>query len=148
MGKLTKFGIKKLSKIAIATLTTSLMLIPVTYAKNTELDLRGEAAQGGLLVGKTMASDVVRINDKEIPVSAEGYYVFGFGRDDTKAVELTVISQDGDKLVKSITPSKRDYNIQRIEGIKKSIMQPDPVAIARAKKTANKLKPLVKFRVI
>ncbi|TYK66965.1 M23 family metallopeptidase [Colwellia echini] len=102
--------------------------------------LTGEIEQGGLVVGKTLPNNKVMLDDKELPVSANGDYTFGFSRDDTKNYKLTIISVNGDRVEKILTPSKREYNIQRIEGIKKSIMQPNPEAIARSRQDSKQIK--------
>jgi len=99
-----------------------------------EIILSGEAKQGGLLVGKTQPGNKVTLNDRELAISAQGDYVFGFGRDDDNQYRLVITGSNGKSESKSITPEKRSYNIQRIEGIPQRIMKPDPKAVARAKK--------------
>lgn len=100
----------------------------------TRLELFGEIQQGGLVVGKTSASNTVKLDEQELQLSPRGEFVFGFGRDDSKKYHLQVISPGGAIQEQYLTPAKREYNIQRIEGIKKSIMKPNPKAVARSKK--------------
>ena len=95
--------------------------------------LTGEIAQGGLVVGKTSPQNTVTLNKKQIVVSKNGDYVFGFGRDDTRQYTLTITDVLGKTQQQTIVPNKRDYKIQRIEGIAKSIMNPNPEAIARSR---------------
>ncbi|WP_281557622.1 M23 family metallopeptidase [Thalassomonas sp. RHCl1] len=105
-----------------------------TAQSQTRLELFGEISQGGLVVGKTSAANTVKLDDQQLQLSPEGEFVFGFGRDDSKKYRLQVISPNGSIREQYLTPAKREYNIQRIEGIKKSIMQPNPKAVARSKK--------------
>ena len=98
-----------------------------------DVQLSGEIKQGGLVVGKTSPGATVLLNDKQLVVSKQGDFVFGFGRDDEQHYALSVIDVNGSKHVKQFTPEKREYNEQRINGIKKSIMKPDPKAQARIK---------------
>ena len=114
-------------------IATSLFFTNIELAQ-AEIILSGEVKQGGLLVGKTQPGNKVMLNDRELAISAQGDYVFGFGRDDDKQYRLVVTGSSGKSESKTITPEKRSYNIQRIEGIPQRIMKPDPKAVARAKK--------------
>jgi murein DD-endopeptidase MepM/ murein hydrolase activator NlpD len=96
--------------------------------------------QGGLMVGKTLPQNKVSLNDKEIAVTPNGDYVFGFSRDDKQSYQLVITSVNGDRVTKTFKPNSREYNIQRIEGIKKSIMQPNPKSVARAKQDSKQVK--------
>jgi murein DD-endopeptidase MepM/ murein hydrolase activator NlpD len=108
--------------------------------KTNTIALTGEVKQGGLIVGKALPSDTVTLNGKVLTVSANGDYVFGFSRDDKKNYQLVVTSVNGDRVTKTLVPEKREYKIQRIEGIKKSIMQPNPTAVSRSKKDSVQVK--------
>lgn len=102
--------------------------------KEVKVELFGEILQGGLVVGKTAAANTVKLDERELQLSPDGEFVFGFGRDDSKEYRLQVTTPSGETREQYLTPGKREYNIQRIEGIKKSIMEPNPKAIARSKK--------------
>ncbi|MDO6507718.1 M23 family metallopeptidase [Colwellia sp. 4_MG-2023] len=102
--------------------------------------LSGVIKQGGLIVGKTLPSDTVKLNGKTLMVSAKGDYTFGFSRDDKQSHKLVITSINGDRVEKILIPEQREYNIQRIEGIKKSIMQPNPKAAIRARKDSTQVK--------
>jgi murein DD-endopeptidase MepM/ murein hydrolase activator NlpD len=118
--------------------TSSLLVLNLSFALCSfslfaEIQLSGEIKQGALVVGKTAANNIVSFDGKVLPLSVSGDYVFGFGRDDVKAHKLQITYPTGKKEVKILTPSKREYKIQRIEGIAKKIMNPNPKAVARAK---------------
>lgn len=106
----------------------------LTCSSHAEIKLSGEIKQGGLVVGKTKAQNTVTINDEVLLVSPQGDYVFGFDRDDTKQYKLIITEPSGKTEQKIIIPVKREYDIQRIEGIAQSIMKPNPKASERAKK--------------
>lgn len=107
---------------------------------SASVNLSGEIKQGGLIVGKTSPNSIVTLNNKPLTVSAQGDYVFGFSRDDEQSYTLVVTDHDGSKTSKILTPSKREYKLQRIEGIKKSIMEPDPKAVARSQLDSKQIK--------
>lgn len=108
-----------------------LSTLPVISAQ-AKIQLSGEIKQGGLVVGKTHANNVVRLNDKVLPVSTQGDYVFAFSRDDKTKYTLTVTSPTGEIETQSFTPAVREYKISRVEGISKKIMNPNKKANIRA----------------
>ncbi len=99
-----------------------------------EIQLSGEIKQGGLILGKTSANNTVSLNDKILPVSEQGAYVFAFSYDDKTQYTLTITSPTGKVETKRFTPSTRDYKISRVEGISKKIMNPNKKAMTRAGK--------------
>ena len=111
----------------------------LAFAKPS-LEFSGEITQGGLIVGKTEASNKVTLNGKIIKVADTGYFAFGYGRDETKPQKLVLTNNQGEETVKWLTPKAREYNIQRVNGIKKSIMNPNPKAVSRAKKDSVQVK--------
>jgi len=98
-----------------------------------EIKLSGEIKQGALVIGKTGINNVVTFDNNVLPLSNRGDYVFGFGRDDEQSHLLLITYPNGKTEQKTLTPTKREYEIQRIEGIAKKIMNPDPKSAARAK---------------
>lgn len=104
------------------------------------INISGEIKQGGLIVGKANATDKVTLNGKPLVVSKQGDYAFGFSRDDKESYQLVVTSVNGDRVEKTLIPAKREYKLQRIEGIKKSIMQPNPEAVKRSQKDSKQVK--------
>lgn len=100
---------------------------------NSVLSLSGELKQGGLIIGKTLPNSKVLFDNKPLGLTETGAFVFGFSRDDTKQHKLNIILPSGQKITKLLTPEKRHYKIERIEGITQKIMNPNPKAIARSK---------------
>jgi len=135
---------KSLISIAVITsISLSSVVLAASPQKNAaqeSITLSGELQQGGLMVGKTSARNTVTLNGKEIAVTSGGDYAFGFSRDDKKSYELVITSINGDRVTKTLKPDSREYNIQRIEGIKKSIMQPNPKAVARSRQDSSQIK--------
>lgn len=126
-----------ISLLSIALLGSNL-LMNVALA-DPSFTLSGEIKQGGLIVGKTKPQNKVTLNNKSLTLSANGDFVFGFSRDDQKEYQLVVTDINGLSEAKALTPAKRDYKLQRIEGIKKSIMEPDPVAVARSQQDSKQI---------
>jgi len=119
-------NIKKIVTVCVAT--------SISFGTQAEIKLSGEIKQGGLMIGKTHFANKVTLNERVLPVSTQGDYVFAFSRDDDKKYTLVVTSPDGVSEQKVLTPAKREYKISRVEGIKKSIMNPNKKANVRAQK--------------
>ncbi|MDP0561365.1 MAG: M23 family metallopeptidase [Candidatus Endonucleobacter sp. (ex Gigantidas childressi)] len=122
----------KVKRLPILLRSTALLCATLSFTSQAEIHLTGEFAQGGLIVGKTQANSTVILNNKKLPVSSRGDYVFAFSRDDNKRYTLTVTSPSGKLEQKTFTPKKRNYKISRLTGISKKIMNPNKKAQARA----------------
>lgn len=122
-------------KLSLSVLVSGLLYVNSSFAYvQPSLEFSGEVSQGGLIVGKTEPENKVTLNGKTIKVAESGHFAFGYGRDETQPQKLIISNNQGLETVKWLTPKAREYKIQRIEGIKKSIMNPNPKAVARAKK--------------
>ena len=95
------------------------------FEKSTSVILTGMKTQGGLLIGQVAPTAKVYLDDAPIKVADNGVIVLGFGRDAEPDHTLTVISVLGEKHTESIKLKKRDYKIQRVNGISKKIMNPN-----------------------
>jgi murein DD-endopeptidase MepM/ murein hydrolase activator NlpD len=126
-GLLSVFKLKKRYALAMI----SLSILPVISAQ-AKIQLSGEIKQGGLVIGKTDANNLVTLNKKVLTVSKQGDYVFAFSRDDKTQYTLTVTSPTGKIETQTFTPTTRDYKISRVEGISKKIMNPNKKANVRA----------------
>jgi len=118
----------------IKKIVTVCVVTTISFGAQAEIKLSGEIKQGGLMIGKTHFANKVTLNERVLPVSTQGDYVFAFSRDDDKKYTLVVTSPDGLAEQKVLTPAKREYKISRVEGIKKSIMNPNKKANVRAQK--------------
>jgi len=118
--------------LSVTSLIFAAALISVDVS--AEIKLSGEIKQGALILGKTKVDNKVTLDGKNIMLSENGDFVFGFGRDDNKQHTLIITTPEKKQQTKLLTPAIREYKIQRIEGIKKSIMKPNPKAVARSRK--------------
>ncbi|MES9990679.1 MAG: M23 family metallopeptidase [Candidatus Thiodiazotropha sp.] len=99
----------------------SFFLLPISYAG---VSLEGERVQGGMLIGKTEPGDRVRFNNQLIRVSPEGLFLIGFSRDDQLHHTLEV-SRGGRQIeTEQFTIGKREYQIQKIDGLPPSKVTP------------------------
>lgn len=114
---------------------SSFVLISWAFS-STAVELEGSLTQGSLIRGKVASGATVQLNNKSVAVTEDGAFVIGFGRDAELQHQLVVTNKDGSTITKPITLTKRDYQIQRIEGIAKRIMKPNPDNVKRAQQDA------------
>lgn len=100
------------------------------------VELNGAAIQGGLIFGKAEPGSSVSLDDQAVVVSEEGQFVIGFGRDETGTRNLQVTSPGGKLFSKSIPVERREYAIERVDGLPPATVTPDPAATARIKEDA------------
>jgi len=92
------------------------------------IELLNDPVQGGLVKGQVPAGSALELDGKEIQVTAEGRFVFGFNRDDTEARVLAARFPDGSKAEKSVRPGKREFRVQEIDGLPpEQVTPPDDV---------------------
>jgi murein DD-endopeptidase MepM/ murein hydrolase activator NlpD len=94
---------------------------------------KGEFVQGSFILGKTEAGSEVFIDKKKVKVTSDGYFAFGLGRDRKNDV---VIKINEKKIIKKVF--KREYKIQRIDGLEEKKVTPPEEFYERIKKE-NKL---------
>tara|TARA_B100001123_G_C15304518_1_gene1022165 strand:- start:548 stop:1333 length:786 start_codon:yes stop_codon:yes gene_type:complete len=93
------------------------------------VNFEGKFIQGSFILGKTEPGSKVFIDKKEVKVTEEGYFAFGLGRDRKNDV---VIKINEKKIVKKIF--KRDYKIQRIDGLEEKKVTPPEEVYERIKR--------------
>ncbi|QBF84332.1 M23 family metallopeptidase [Shewanella maritima] len=112
----------------------------LTMPAFAQLELQGKFEQGALIRGSVPAGAKVKLNGEVIKVTADGRFAFGFERDAELEQSLEVVYPDGLTEIKPLKVNKREYKIDRIEGISKKIMKPNPQAQARAAKDAKQVR--------
>jgi len=97
------------------------------------VEFLGKFEQGSFILGKTKPNSKVKVDDKKIRVSQDGYFAFGLDRDRKNNV-LIIIKEDGKtkKIEKKVL--KREYKIQRIDGLPSKQVTPPPEVYDRIKK--------------
>ncbi len=113
-------------------------LIPLGVAQAIEINgaeiLSGDAVEGGLIIARTDPGNRAIFDGAEIKIAANGIFVIGFHRDSDSPATISITTTDGNTKISSLTPKQRDYNIQRIDGLKSTYVTPPPERLARIKK--------------
>ena len=102
------------------------------------LEFKGEFLQGHFILGITNPGSEIIIDKKNIKVSKEGFFVFGLDRDRKFDVKITKI-ENGQKEIINKKVYKREYKIQRIDGLPENKVTPPESVYKRIKKENNKI---------
>ena len=85
--------------------------------------------KGSFILGKTEPGYTVIIDKKKVKVTAEGFFAFGLGRDRKNDVEIKINNK---KITKKVF--KREYKIQRIDGLEEKKVTPPEEVYERIKR--------------
>ena len=97
----------------------------------------GKFNQGSFILGKTNPKAKVKIDNKDVMVTNEGYFAFGIGRDRKNDITIRIIKdQKKEIIIKKVF--KRKYKIQRIDGLPEKKVTPPKEVYERIKRE-NKL---------
>jgi len=89
----------------------------------------GKFIQGSFILGKTDPNSKVIIDKKKVKVTSDGYFAFGLGRDRKNDVVITINNK---KIIKKVF--KREYKIQRIDGLEEKKVTPPEEVYERIKR--------------
>ena len=93
----------------------------------------GDFKQGSFILGKTDSNSKVFIDNRKVRVSLDGYFAFGLDRDRKNNVLIKIKNKD-ETIVIEKKVIKRDYKIQRIDGLPPKQVTPPPEVYERIKK--------------
>jgi murein DD-endopeptidase MepM/ murein hydrolase activator NlpD len=101
------------------------------WAQPVRFSVTGAMEQGSLALGSAPPGSLVALDGRPLHVTADGRFAFGFGPDQTKSSLVTVRYPDGGGDSRSFTPTARQYEIQRVNGLPQKTVTPPPEASAR-----------------
>ena len=101
------------------------------------IEFEGKFIQGHFILGKTDPRAKIQIDKKNVRVSKDGFFAFGLGRDRKNDVIITeTLNGVKNQFVKKVL--KREYKIQRIDGLPEKKVTPPKEVYDRIRKE-NKL---------
>ncbi|MDL2269539.1 M23 family metallopeptidase [Desulfosarcina sp. OttesenSCG-928-A07] len=111
-----------------------LLCLPVSAGA---LTFSGHLTQGGMAVGKTEPGTRVTFQGKALQVAPDGTFVIGFARDAAPTGTLSLRHPDGTTQNKTLSIERRQYPVQRIDGLPQNQVTPTSKAdLARIQKDA------------
>ncbi|MBV9521466.1 MAG: M23 family metallopeptidase [Alphaproteobacteria bacterium] len=123
-------------------LAAMLLALGSAAASAGPLELSGSFAQGGIVHGSAEPGARVTLDEREVPIAPDGRFVFGFGRDAPPEARLVLHRPDGTTEERRLAVVKRDYVVQRIDGLPQETVTPDPKLLERIKGEAAKIAAL------
>ena len=82
------------------------------------LEFNNKFIQGNFILGKTEPGSKIKIDNRSVKVTKDGYFAFGLGRDRKNDVVIRKINNG--KLTTVIKKVyKKKYKVQRIDGLQK-----------------------------
>lgn len=97
------------------------------------LTLSGAMTQGGLLIGKVPLGTEVILRGRVQPLADDGSFLIGIGRDEVASLTLDIRYSDGTSEQQVVAVAPRSWDIQRIDGLAKRKVTPDPQDLIRIK---------------
>ena len=114
------------------------LIIFLIFQFNSQaIEFEGRFIQGHFILGKTDPGAKIQIDKKSVRVSKDGFFAFGLGRDRKNDVIITeTLNGVKNQFVKKVL--KREYKIQRIDGLPEKKVTPPKEVYDRIRKE-NKL---------
>lgn len=119
----------------MARILTALLLFGLAASAHADhgvpLELDGELVQGAVVIGHTEPGARVRFDGEPVRVGPRGHFVIGFDRDAPEQLGLAVTLPGGERIERTLAVARRDYAIQRIDGLDPKQVDPPEDAIPR-----------------
>jgi murein DD-endopeptidase MepM/ murein hydrolase activator NlpD len=110
------------------------LALSAQFARATDgLEFRGVWRQGGMIVGRVAPAARVTFAGKSVPLSPDGHFVVGLGRDAPATVTLVVSDPLGPRRYR-FDVERRSYPVQRVDGVPESTVIPPPEALERIRR--------------
>jgi murein DD-endopeptidase MepM/ murein hydrolase activator NlpD len=120
---------------AFLTGSLSCLALPA-FADTVRFSVTGAMEQGSLALGTALPGSQVALDGRPLDATADGRFAFGFAYDQTKPSLVTVRYPDGGGDSRSFTPTVRQYEIQRVNGLPQETVTPPREVLARIGKEA------------
>ncbi|UUX48236.1 M23 family metallopeptidase [Nisaea acidiphila] len=117
-----------------------LLVLAARPAAAVTLEMNGAFTQGGIIMGRTDPGTELTLDGKPVRVSPDGIFVLGFGREAEPKAELVARGADGREQRRTLDVAKRDYKIQRIDGLPQKYVAPPADVLARIRRENAEIK--------
>jgi murein DD-endopeptidase MepM/ murein hydrolase activator NlpD len=107
--------------------------------KPARFSVTGAMTQGSLALGSAPPGSLVALDGRPLRVTADGRFAFGFAPDQTKPSLVTVRYPDSGGDSRSFTPTPRQYEEQKVEGLPQHTVTPPPEVRARIAREAENI---------
>ncbi|MCF8469680.1 MAG: M23 family metallopeptidase [Parvibaculum sp.] len=101
------------------------------FASGYTLSLEGDMKQGGLMIGKAAPGATATLDGMALDMDEAGIFAFGFDRDHGPGAILKVTWPDGSHAERALAVARRDWQIQRVDGVPSKYVTPPADTLAR-----------------
>lgn len=98
------------------------------------LELEGTLKQGGMVWGNVTPGSRVTLDGEPLDVLRDGTTFAGFGRDAPATAELVVEEEEEGACRQTLKIQRREYIIQRVEGVPQETVTPPPEQLERIRR--------------
>jgi len=116
---------------ACAGMTSLLVSLSALAGGAAGLRLPSHLQQGQLVIGHAPAGSEIEFGGRKLRVGSDGAFVFGLDRDAPGSASLTMRAPNGKASSAALKIGKRQYHIERVEGLPQKTVTPDPETAAR-----------------
>jgi murein DD-endopeptidase MepM/ murein hydrolase activator NlpD len=95
------------------------------------LELPERAAQGGFVTGRAAPGTRLMLEERAVRVAPDGFFAFGLSRDHGPEALLRVTHPGGRSETRRIAVARREWNVQRIDGLPERMVTPNEADLAR-----------------
>ena len=121
-----------MARVPVSVVSLMLVCLAATLKlQASPMVLQGSLQQGSLLLGTVEKGSRPFYRDRALPVTASGQFLLGLGRDAPASIELRVVDSEGLQTVQKYEVAKRDYRIQRVNGVPSKTVDPPAADLAR-----------------
>ncbi len=98
------------------------------------LELTGQLVQGGFVTGRVAPGSTVTLDGRAVAVGPDGSFALGFPYDAPATAILTVATAAGAGEQRTLSVARRQFRIQRIDGLPEAMVTPPPEVLERIRR--------------
>jgi len=121
-------------RIAVKTLLVCVSIAAfnqLLFAADRDLRVPDHLQQGQLVIGHAPHGAIIEYLGRRLLIGTDGVFVFGLDRDAPAQIKLHVRYANGKARDEPLTVAKREYHIERVEGLPQKTVTPDPATAKR-----------------
>ena len=127
-------SLQTLSRIAVQALLACLSIAAFyrpLFAADRDLRVPDHLQQGQLVIGHAPRGAIIEYLGRRLLIGADGVFVFGLDRDTPAQIKLHVRYANGKAQDEMLAVAKREYHVERVEGLPQKTVTPDPATAKR-----------------
>lgn len=100
-----------------------IILLLTVAAQALALEIKGEFQQGAIIRGKVESGEKIKFNQRWLSLNEKNEFVLGIGRDAPSKLML-IVYKNNQPQEHHFVVKKRQYNIQRVNGVPQATVEP------------------------